>query len=112
LRVTENFDIQDGKGVIMWAGKVWCTLQLVFFALFPGRAGEREIEPEGASRCTPQKTRAGMQRLLNSQGDLQYFFPDCLSIAAPAVLFRLKREGFSRCTVQASQDGLLVQGRR
>jgi hypothetical protein len=53
-----------------------------------------------------------MARFLDSRGELRLFFPDSLALAAPFLLFRLKREGFSRCLVQASHRGLYVQGRR
>ena len=63
-------------------------------------------------RCEPRQIRGGMERLINSQGELRLFFPDCLAIAAPLLLFRLKREGFSCCLVQVADHGLLVLGRR
>jgi len=71
------------------------------------RSGPGEVE-----RCEPEDIRGGMAHLANSRGELRLLFPGCLAIAAPALLFRLKREGFSRCTVAASKEGLLVQGMR
>ena len=75
-------------------------------------AGTATREPDGALRCDPRRIRCGMGRLLDSRGELRLFFPRCLAIAAPVLLFRLKREGFSRCSVEASRQGLLVRGRR
>ena len=69
-------------------------------------------ELDGALRCDPRRIRGGMGRLLDSRGELRLFFPGCLAIAAPVILFRLKREGFSRCSVEASPQGLLVRGWR
>jgi hypothetical protein len=62
--------------------------------------------------CTPGQVRGGMSRLINIRGELKLLFPGCQAFAAPALLFRLKREGFSGCTVHASNEGLVVQGRR
>lgn len=75
----------------------------------PARAGSA---PGEVRRCEPRDLRGGMAHLANSRGELRLLFPGCLAIAAPALLFRLKREGFSRCTVAASHEGLLVQGMR
>jgi hypothetical protein len=69
-------------------------------------------EAAGALRCAPRRIRGGMNRLLDQSGELRLFFPHCLAIAAPVLLFRLKREGFSVCSVEASELGLLVRGRR
>jgi hypothetical protein len=96
-----------------YPGRLLCTLQLMRWALFPGaEPGTSPPEFGGVLRCAPRQIRGGMGRLLNSRGELRLFFPGCLAIAAPLVLFRLKREGFSRCSVEASDQGLLVQGRR
>ena len=93
------------------------TAQLVLYALLPAGQNPELVEavpPEtdGAVRCPPRWIRGDKARLLNSQGELRIFFANCLAIAAPAVLFRLKREGFSTCSVQVSEGGLLVRGRR
>jgi hypothetical protein len=94
--------------------RVFCTLRLMFYASLPARLS-RDAAPPGEGevhQCEPGQIRGGMERFLNKRGELRIFFPRCLAIAAPFVLFRLKREGFSRCTVQATDQGLYVQGRR
>ena len=109
---------------------VIATAQLTFFALFPaagamvdaqesaGAAAPGGDEParrslsEGAVRCTPRQIKGGLGSLLNCRGELRLFFPHCLAIAAPVLLYRLKREGFSRCSVETSDHGLLVLARR
>ena len=101
---------------------VFTTAQVILFALLPpSNAGEEPSLPTsgpsadtgaGALRCAPRRIRGGMNRLLDGRGELRLFFPQCLAIAAPALLFRLKREGFSVCSVEASEQGLLVRGRR
>lgn len=47
-----------------------------------------------------------------SGGRLALFFPDCAAAAAPFVMFRLKREGFSGCRASATREGLLVDALR
>ena len=47
-----------------------------------------------------------------SGGRVALFFPDCAAVAAPFVLFRLKREGYSGCHASATREGLLVDALR
>lgn len=93
--------------------RIACTLQLMLFALLP-RARGAGAPPEGgeARLCAPGQIRGGLERFLDKEGELRLFFPDCQALAAPFILFRMKREGFSRCSVLASKDGLQVRGRR
>jgi hypothetical protein len=101
--------------------RIFRTAQLALFALLPpkaaGSAAAKSVaatppEVDGALRCAPRQIRGGMGRLLDGQGELRLFFPECLGIAAPVLLFRLKREGFSRCVVEATNRGLFLRGRR
>jgi hypothetical protein len=95
------------------AEKLWRTAQLVLFALLPPTgAGTPPPEEAGVRRCGPREVRGGLDRLLNSTGELELYFPGCLALAAPALLFRLKRQGFSRCSVKASDQGLVVRAMR
>jgi hypothetical protein len=93
--------------------KILRTLQLMFYALLP----KRSAAPPGSAhgevwRCQPGELRGGMDRFLDENGELRVVFLDCLAAAAPFVLFRLKRQGFSRCIVWVSEQGLHVEGRR
>jgi hypothetical protein len=99
------------------------TAELVLFALFPSdKVGSAPHEAAGAARrdsgagevlsCTPRQIGENLDRLLDDRGELGLFFPHCRAIAAPVVMFRLKRRGFSRCSIEASDQGLLVRGRR
>ena len=106
------------KGFVV---RMYRTAQLMVSALLPPMPAGTEApqvaasalrEFEGARCCAPGQIRGGRDRHLNSEGELRLFFPDCLAVAAPLVLFRLKREGFSRCSVKVSDQGLLVRGRR
>ncbi|HLO27446.1 MAG TPA: hypothetical protein VK187_15180 [Geobacteraceae bacterium] len=55
---------------------------------------------------------AGLDRAVGTDGKLALFFPGCASPAAPFLLFRLKREGYSSCRAISTGDGLLVDARR
>lgn len=89
------------------------TIKLIWYALLPSRGGAARPTAAGeASSCEPEGIRGGMGLFLDRQGELRLFIPQCRSIAAPFILFRLKREGFSRCSVQARERGLLIRARR
>jgi hypothetical protein len=45
-------------------------------------------------------------------GLLKIFFPGVFPLAAPFLLYRLKRTGFSGCRVTVTDGGLLVTARR
>ncbi|HBA87849.1 MAG TPA: hypothetical protein DCZ75_07605 [Geobacter sp.] len=95
------------------ARRVLRTVQLVCYALLPPTGGSADPAGAGEPRnCEPREIRGGMGRFLDSRGELRLFFDGCYATAAPFILFRLKREGFSRCSVRASERGLLVQGVR
>jgi hypothetical protein len=89
-----------------------CTARLVFYALLPTKAGAAPPEKGEAERCTPQQFRLGVDRFLHGRGEFRIFFPDALALAGPFLLFRLKRQGYSRCSVKAAHGGLYLQGRR
>lgn len=55
---------------------------------------------------------ADFDRSLSREGELAYFFIGCPAIAAPFLLFRLKRRGFSRCRAEARDGGLALTARR
>lgn len=45
-------------------------------------------------------------------GEIGFFFPDTATFAAPVLLFRLKRLGYSDCRVISRDDGLQLFARR
>ncbi len=49
---------------------------------------------------------------VTSGGELSLFFPGCPALAAPFLLFRLKRLGFSRCRARVLPDGLALIAKR
>ena len=70
-------------------------------------AGYTPVPPEAIPLCL-----AGLNGAVDSEGKLALFFPGCAAPAAPFLLFRLKREGFSGCRAEATKDGLLVDAIR
>jgi len=62
--------------------------------------------------------RASSSGLLNpgrfslSDGKKSLFYQNSMPIAAPFILFRLKRNGFSNCKVMVADGGLLVSANR
>lgn len=55
---------------------------------------------------------ADLQKALDDAGNLSIFFPGALPLAAPFLLFRLKRQGFSACRVTADGKGLHLTASR
>lgn len=89
------------------------TVKLMWLALLPSTGGAAQPTAAGEVReCEPEEIRGGMGRFLDRSGELRLFIRRCRPIAAPFLLFRLKREGFSRCSVEAGAEGLLVRARR
>ncbi|MBJ6726044.1 hypothetical protein [Geomesophilobacter sediminis] len=63
-------------------------------------------------RAGPRDLAGGVDRFVDASGELRLLFPGVLPVAAPFILFRLKREGFSRCRAEATRDGILVTAHR
>ena len=89
------------------------TVALIWHALHPAQGGTpRPVEPGAVRECDPADIRGGMGLYLDASGELRLFIPECRGLAAPVVLFRLKREGFSRSRVRMVDGGLLIEARR
>ncbi len=89
------------------------TLHLICLCLLPSKGGKAQPSASGEERaCEPGEIRGGMGLFLDERGELRLFFAEVRAIAAPCLLFRLKREGFSRCSVTVKKRGLLVEARR
>ncbi len=87
--------------------------------LIPGRspypADSAAVEGEGYVQVTPNAISfhpAVLERLVGKEGKLALFIPGCLALAAPFVLFRLKRQGYSGCRVTSTGEGLFVDASR
>lgn len=97
----------------MTAREMVRTLTLAWNAVLPPTGGEAEPAREGeVKRCEPWQVRKGMGLFLDPRGELRLFVPDCRPAAAPFVLFRLKRQGYSGCRVEADGRGLMILARR
>lgn len=57
-------------------------------------------------------TIASLGRFTASDGSLSLLFEDAMGVAAPFLLFRLKRDGYSVCRVTLDERGLLLTARR
>ena len=97
------------------------TLLVIVRSLFP--AGRRTLRHgsaavPGESGYTPVPVEdiplylCGHDLITGNCGKLALYFPGCAALAAPFLLFRLKREGFSGCRVTVTGDGLLVDATR
>lgn len=60
----------------------------------------------------PRQIHDGLELFLDGEGELNLFIPGANCIAAPVLMFRLKRQGFSRCTIKAAPEGLCLRARR
>lgn len=96
------------------------TVALAFFSLFPPTAAT--APPAIKTDTTPPPyiinpteiaaAIAALDKFCNRDGTLVLIFTDTLAIAAPFLLFRLKRTGFSACRVTATESGLRLTARR
>lgn len=94
-------------------GSVRSTLGTIWFSVVGTDRGGR-VPVYSGSEGEPEEgdLSGGVGRLLSQEGELRLFFPAVLSLAAPFILFRLKREGYSNCRVEATRGGLVLTGRR
>ena len=88
-------------------GRVALTIEVIFCALFPRALSRRGRCPE-----VPGMPCRGAGRVIRETGEVEVFLPGCLAPAGPALLFRMKREGFSRCRVEVRRNGLMLCGWR
>ena len=96
------------------------TVLVIVHALFPGRRGVLSRNatgtvPPGYTRVPREEIAvylAELGRAVGNDGKLALFFTGCTAVAAPVLLFRLKREGYSACRATATDEGLLVEANR
>jgi hypothetical protein len=55
---------------------------------------------------------ADLDRAVNHYKELRLIIPGCFALAAPLLLFRLKRRGFSNSRAVMTDEGLLVAASR
>ncbi len=97
------------------------TVCVIACALFPkGRSGDipGRVAGGGPPGYIPVRLEdiplylARLDRATGDDGKLALFFPGCTAAAAPFLLFRLKREGYSGCRATATGTGLLLDATR
>lgn len=100
------------------------TIRLVSWALFPSRKKGDSCEPPRAvNSCTApgrMEVACGLVRhvcasfssAVDEQGRLEIHFSGCYYPAAFFLMFRLKREGFSRCRAWRDGDGITLTALR
>ncbi len=103
-------------------GRIYLTALVIGYALFPpcpGTAGyNRKAATEPSSEDIAVRSDnvrfylADLHRAINPQGELRLLFPGCLALAAPLLLFRLKRGGLSNCRALMTADGLFLSATR
>ncbi|MBT0652093.1 hypothetical protein [Geomobilimonas luticola] len=78
----------------------------------PGQTGNPFPSPRPVSAVELSWLLANPSDALNDAGKLSLLFPGALPLAAPFLLFRLKRLGFSACRVTADGNGLTLTAMR
>ncbi|AJE04498.1 hypothetical protein [Geobacter pickeringii] len=73
----------------------------------PVPPGRIPVSPAAISACL-----AHPESYVDGGGNLSLFFCDAPALAAPFLLFRLKRLGFSRCRAAVHADGIVLTARR
>ena len=102
--------------------ELYITSLVIFRALFPGRSGwgalaaddtfARSDLPRSISPAAVAWYLGNLRQVARRDGGLSLLFPGCRAPAAPFLLFRLKREGFSNCVAVADVDGLRLYADR
>jgi hypothetical protein len=103
------------------ASGLHATFALAFYSLFPPTAATVPLKALKTADTPPSyiintteiaATIATLDTFCDNDGALGLIFTDALAIAAPFLLFRLKRTGYSACRVTATECGLRLTARR
>lgn len=105
--------------------RFYLTAVVIGCALFPPRPERSRNNEKCASVLSSNKqinvlAKAGairffladLNRAVDRKGELKLLFPGCFPLAAPTLLYRLKRNGFSICRVLMTDEGLLLTATR
>ena len=87
-------------------GKILRTIRLVCISLRPA------ANKNGSPLWTAVAVPIGTEPFTSDTKEIGLFFPDTAPFAAPFLLFRLKRLGYSDCRVLSKADGLYLFARR
>lgn len=103
-------------------GRLCLSFLVAAWAIMPPRrehGGEsgpgKTISLQAGVAATMERIRYYLEDLnrgVDARGEMKLLFPGCLAFAAPFLLYRLKRCGFSQCRVLMSGEGLLVTASR
>ena len=91
------------------------TFLVIAYSLFPGSGGESPRTHPAAAHpliIEKQDIRPQIAHLRHSNHSLDLLFRRAYGIAAPFLLFRLKRLGFSNCRIIVTPEGLHVTAER
>jgi hypothetical protein len=98
--------------------RLYITLSLIRHALVP----QRNLAPvplpqpgNGTASIPPEAFAAVLGHLaatLRPDGSLDLLFSGALAPAAPFLLFRLKRHGYSACRAVITPQGIMLSARR
>lgn len=98
------------------AAQLHATLALAYHSITPPASAPLPSAgsgpPYGVTGDQIPAALAHMDRFTGSDGTLAIIFRDAHFLAAPFLLFRLKRSGFSACRVARVPEGLLLTARR
>jgi hypothetical protein len=95
------------------------TARVIAMALVPasgriGHATGKFSAPANEGGFMPLAPKAldahmgNLRVILDDRQQLRLLLKGCRSIAAPFLLFRLKRQGFSRCRAEAASEGIYL----
>jgi len=91
------------------------TILIIIHSLFPAGVDASPCTHPAGPRphiIPSRDIRTCIGCLGHSNHSLNLLFPHARGIAAPFLLFRLKRLGFSNCRIVVTQDGLSVTADR
>lgn len=95
--------------------RVYATICLIRAALTArGVPGGVVSSPESGTTVSARDFKAVIEQLsaISATGEYRVTFANVLMLAAPVLLWNVKRRGFSGCIVKAAGTGLLLELRR
>ncbi len=98
--------------------KLYATLLLIRYSISPPKGGEQLFFPpeNGSTTVIPPAAFSAaipdLNSLLRPDGTLELMFEEAQHAAAPFLLSRLKRNGFSNCRAIVNSQGILVTALR
>lgn len=89
------------------------TFLAIRLAIWPQKNDVARISPHDIARVTePVLLLSNLTATIDPAGRLSLTLPGCHPLAAPFILFRLKREGYSDARVVHENGGLTIRARR